>query len=62
MITVVVSTCILLQAVRVTDLSANDSQCRAVMEKTHVGPMGGGIEVPGPHRGRQAWSVFKIIC
>lgn len=29
------------QAGGVTDLSANEAQCWAVMEKTHVGPTGG---------------------
>lgn len=35
------------QAGGVTDLLANEARCWAVMEKTHVGPMGGRIYIPG---------------
>lgn len=55
------------QAAGVTDLSANDSQCWAAMEKTHVRPTGGKVEVPGLHRGRQAWPgiyvrIKSVLC
>lgn len=39
--------CVFSQAAGVTDLPANESQRWAVMDKTHVAPSGGGIEVPG---------------
>lgn len=41
--------CVFSQAGRVTDLWANEAQCSAVMEKTHVGPTGGRIYVPLPY-------------